>query len=121
MFATLKNGQLVKKASIFHKKKKLCSQVLNVLWDEGYILGYRTVNNNSNMFEIFLKYNQNLPSITNIKSISKPGKRVYLSAKQLWKLDSSTGLIILSTNKGVLSIDNCKRVNVGGEPLVYIN
>ena len=120
MFAALKNGQLVKKSSIFQKKKKFCSQLLNVLWDEGYILGYRTSPNDSSTFEIFLKYNQNLPSINSIKSISKPGKRVYLSSKQLWKFDSSMGLVIVSTNKGVFSIETCKKLNLGGEPFVLI-
>ena len=120
MFTTLRNGQLVKKASVFQKKKKLCSQLLNVLWDEGYILGYKTSNLDSNQFEIFLKYNQNIPSIINIQSISKPGKRVYLSAKQLWKIDSNMGLVIVSTSFGVLPIDECKRLNIGGEPFVYV-
>lgn len=120
MFAALKNGQLVKKSSIFQKKKKFCSQLLNVLWDEGYILGYRTSNNDSTMFEIFLKYDQNLPSINSIKFISKPSKRVYLSSKQLWKFDSSIGLVIVSTNKGVFSIETCKKLNLGGEPFVLI-
>ena len=120
MFAALKNGQLVKKSSIFQKKKKICSQLLNVLWDEGYILGYRTSNNDSTMFEIFLKYDQNLPSINSIKFISKPSKRVYLSSKQLWKFDSSIGLVIVSTNKGVFSIETCKKLNLGGEPILIV-
>ena len=120
MFIKLKNAQLVKKPFITHKKQKLCIKFLNVLWDEGYILGYKTSNLNSNQFEIFLKYNQNAPSIINIQSISKPGKRVYLSAKQLWKIDSNMGLVIVSTSSGVLPIDECKRLNIGGEPFVYV-
>jgi len=120
MFTTLRNGQLVKKASVFQKKKTLCAQLLNVLWDEGYILGYKTSNFNSNQFEIFLKYTNNEPSITKIKSISKPGKRIYLSAKQLWKIDSNMGLIIVSTSLGVLPIEKCKKLNIGGEPFVFV-
>ena len=120
MLNTLKNGQLAKKSSVLKKKKKICAELLNVLWDEGYILGYKTYNLNPNLFEIFLKYNSNLPCITRIKFISKPGKRVYLSSKQLWKIDSSICLILISTSRGVFSIKQCKKLNLGGEPFVLI-
>ena len=120
MFIKLKNAQLVKKPFILHKKHKLCSKFLNVLWDEGYILGYKTSSFNSNMFEIFLKYNNGKPLINNIVFITKPSKRVYLSLKQLWKINSNFGLIIISTNKGVFSKQKCQKLRVGGEPFVFI-
>jgi len=120
MFSNLKNGQLAKKTSVFQKKKKICAQILNILWDEGFILGYKTSELDSNLFEIFLKYNRNTPSINNIKSVSKPGKRIYFSSKQIWKNDVNLGLIILSTNKGVVSLQQCKKLNIGGEPLVFV-
>merc|ERR1711966_228186 len=105
---------------IFQKKKKICAQILNILWDEGFILGYQTSKKNSELFEVFLKYNSNVPSISVIKSVSKPGKRIYFSAKQLWKKDSNLGLLILSTNKGIISLQQCKKLNIGGEPLVFV-
>jgi len=120
MFSKLKNSQLVKKPVIFQKKKKICAQILNILWDEGFILGYQTSKKNSELFEVFLKYNSNVPSISVIKSVSKPGKRIYFSAKQLWKKDSNLGLLILSTNKGIISLQQCKKLNIGGEPLVFV-
>jgi len=43
-----------------------------------------------------------------------------MSTKQLWKLNSSMGLILMSTNKGVLTIEQCKKLNVGGEPFAII-
>ena len=115
-----KKRSISKKIVCFTKKKKICAELLNVLWDEGYILGYKTYNLNPNLFEIFLKYNSNLPCITSIKFISKPGKRVYLSSKQLWKIDSSICLILISTSRGVFSIKQCKKLNLGGEPFVLI-
>ena len=120
MFSKLKNSQLVKKPVVFQKKKKICAQILNILWDEGFILGYKTSNKNPEMFEIFLKYNANAPSISIMQSVSKPGKRIYFSAKQIWKKDSNLGLLILSTNKGILSLQQCKKLNIGGEPLVFV-
>ena len=120
MFIKLKNAQLVKKPFITHKKQKLCIKFLNVLWDEGYILGYKTSNSNSNMFEIFLKYNNGKPLINKVIFLTKPSKRIYLSLKQLWKIDSNFGLIIISTNKGVLSKQDCQKLKIGGEPFVFI-
>lgn len=52
--------------------------------------------------------------------ISKPSLRIYYSVKQLWKLDPSQGTIILSTNKGIMSINQCKKLKIGGEPFIII-
>ena len=120
MLSNLKNGQLSKKPYIVQKKTVICSKILNILWDEGYILGYRLHRHNPKIFIIFLKYYKNNPCISQIHSISKPSRRLYMSIKDIWKVENETGLSILSTNKGVLSLKNCKRLNVGGEILVYV-
>ena len=90
MIANIQNGQLAKKVFIEQKKNKFCETILNVLWDEGFILGYKIDNRDPAKLRIFLKYTKNKPVIQTIKSISKPGSRVYYSLKQLWKIDSST-------------------------------
>jgi len=56
-----------------------------------------------------------------IKSISKPGSRIYYSLKQLWKMDSSKTFIIVSTNQGVKTLVDCKKLRIGGEPFFIIN
>jgi small subunit ribosomal protein S8 len=117
MFASIQNGQLANKLFILQKKTKLCSLILNILWDEGYILGYKIENKH---FKVFLRYKNNNPVISSLKSISKPGNRIYYTCKQIWKINSSKGLIILSTNKGLLTLMDCKKKKVGGEPLVVI-
>lgn len=120
MFANLKNGQSLKKSYILQRKTSLCSQVLDLLWDEGFILGYKIYPKNPDYLIIFLKYNGNLPVILKVSSISKPGKRVYFSIKDIWKIESSTGLFIITTNKGVVSHNKCRKLHIGGEPLFYI-
>lgn len=120
MIANIKNGQLAKRSYVHQKKKKLCELLLKILWNEGFIVGYK-IENNENL-KIFLKYVENgKPSINNIKVISKPGRRIYYSSKQIWKLDSSKTLIIFSTNQGLKTLSECKKLNIGGEPLVIIN
>ena len=122
MFANIKNGQLAKRSYVNQKKKKLCTFFLNILWNEGFIVGYKIEKTKENNIKIFLKYVENgNPSINNIKAISKPGRRLYYSLKQIWKIDSSKTLIIFSTNKGLKTLSECKKLRLGGEPIIAIN
>ena len=118
MITAIRNGQLVKKAYIIQKKKKINETILHVLWDEGFILGYKSID--SRHLKIYLKYKNSKPAISYIKSLSKPGFRVYYSLKELWKYDTCQGLLIISTNKGVLSVNECKNKKVGGEPFLVV-
>lgn len=121
MFSNIKNGQLAKKSFIYQKKKKICEKFLKILWNEGFILGYKIDNIDSNKIKIFLKYNNEKPVINSIKLITKPGRRIYYSAKQIWKLDSTKNFIIFSTNQGLKTIIDCKKLKIGGEPFLVIN
>jgi small subunit ribosomal protein S8 len=121
MIANIKNGQAAKKSFILQKQKKICNSFLNILWNEGYILGYKTQKNNSNTIKIFLKYNQGKPVINSLKLISKPGHKIYYSVKQIWKINSNQTFIIFTTNKNLLSATDCKKLKIGGEPLVSIS
>lgn len=107
------------KKQFFKKKKKVCESFLNVLWDEGYISGYTIDKQNDNLI-IFLKYHNNKPVIKKIKCISKPGSRIFYTIKQLWKIDSSKNFLILSTNKGLKTLNECKKLNIGGEPFITV-
>jgi small subunit ribosomal protein S8 len=120
MFANIKNGQMAKKSFILQRKKKICSAFLNLLWNEGFILGYTISESNPNMFKIFLKYKNGKPAIKSLRPITKPGQRIYYSNKQLWKMESSKGVVFVSTNKGLMLLDECKKLNLGGEPYIII-
>ena len=120
LIAKIKNGQLARKAFVLQVKQKSCENVLNVLWNEGFILGYKKLNSKPNTLKIFLKYKNNVPVINSIKMLSKPSLRIYYSVKQLWKLDPNKGLIIISTNRGLMSISDCKKKILGGEPMIII-
>jgi small subunit ribosomal protein S8 len=121
MFANIQNGQLAKKSFVIQKRKKICEAVLNVLWDEGFILGYKLIDEDPTKLKIFLKYTKNNPVIQSIKSVSKPGSRIYYSIKQIWKIDSSKTFLIISTNQGLKTLINCKKLKIGGEPFFIIN
>lgn len=120
MVATLKNGQFVKKAYITHQKSPSCESVLNILWDEGFIFGYKILKENSSILKVFLKYKNEKPGINSIKVISKPSLRIYYSVEQLWKLKLNEGVLIISTNKGFMSLSECKKNKLGGEPFILV-
>lgn len=122
MFTNIKNGQMAKKSVIIGPRKNICESFLKILWNEGFISGYKISSQNRKNLEIFLKYTKNgKPVINSLKFLSKPSQRVYYSSKQIWKLDSSKTFIILSTNRGLKSINECKKSKIGGEPLIIIN
>ena len=122
MFTNIKNGQMAKKSIIVGPRKNICESFLKILWNEGFISGYKVSPDNDKTFEIFLKYTKNgKPVISSLKFLSKPSQRIYYSSKQIWKLDSSKTFIIFSTNLGLKSISECKKSKIGGEPLIIIN
>jgi small subunit ribosomal protein S8 len=121
MFASIKNGQIAKKSVIIAYRKNISESFLKILWNEGFISGYRIFPQNDKKIEVFLKYTRTgKPAINSLKCLSKPGQRLYYSAKQIWKLDSSKAFIIFSTNQGLKTINQCKKDKVGGEPFVAI-
>ena len=120
MFSNIKNGQSAKKAFIFQKKKKICEKFLKILWDEGLILGYKTDKVDPSKLKIFLKYKNEEPVISSIKLVTKLEKRVHYSIKQIWKLDSNKTFILFSTSKGLKTIQDCKKLKIGGEPFIII-
>jgi small subunit ribosomal protein S8 len=121
MFANIQNGQLIRRNVIFQRRKKICEEFLKILWAEGFILGYKIDKKNENQVKIFLKYTNNKPVIRSIKFLSKPSRRLYQSAKQIWKINSNKSFIIFSTNQGLKAVTDCKKLGIGGEPFVAIN
>lgn len=121
MFANIKNAQLSRRRIVCQRRKKVCENFLKILWREGFILGYCIDKNNINNIKIFLKYKNKNPSIKSLKLISSSGRRIYYSKKQIWKISSGKFLIIFSTNQGLKSIIECKRLRIGGEPFIVIN
>ena len=122
LIIAMKNSQKSKKNIIKTQRKKLSESLLKLLWNEGFIGGYKVNSENFHFIDVFLKYsNAGKPTINSVKFLSKPGNRLYFSSKQIWKLDSSKVCVIFSTSQGLMTINNCKKKNIGGEPLVILN
>lgn len=116
MLCRIRNGQQAKKNEVTLKSSNLKEQIANVLKEEGYIEDYRVDSNENNTktLTVALKYYYGKPVIEKIKRISRPGLRVYKSAKQLHAV-AGFGIAILSTSKGVMTQIKAKATGVGGE------
>jgi len=121
MFASIKNGQIANKKEILHTRKKVGESILKVLWSEGFISGYEICTKNQNKIKIFLKYSNGKPAINSIKVLSRPSLRIKYSIKQIWKINLNKSLIIISSDKGLKSSIDCKKLKTGGEPIIIIN
>ncbi len=122
MLARIKNAHLAKKVSTQCLKSKLNINVLNVLKDEGYIRDFQHIEERKGVstIKIDLKYYNGTPVIKKIKRISKPGIRKYSRISELNKPYGGLGISILSTPKGVMSDQQAKKNNVGGEILCEV-
>jgi len=95
--------------------------VLDTLQREGYIRGHVTVTvDNKSFTDIELKYHEDKPAIETIERMSKPGRRYYSGVVGLPKFRNGLGIYILSTPQGVMSDNEARAANVGGEVLCRI-
>lgn len=122
LIARIKNAAERKRSKVSTPASKLRQRVLDVLQDEGYIRGYALVEKPGEfpVFEIELKYFDGQPVIAEIARVSKPGRRVYSSIKDLKPIKNGLGISILSTPKGVMSDVAARDQNVGGEVLCRV-
>ena len=109
----IKNAQLTKKTISINKRNKFCENFLKLLWHKKFILGYKITK--FNKIKIFLKYKKNKPVINKLLFLSKPSNKIYYSVKQIWKLKSNNCVFLFSTSKGLKSLFECKKQNIGGE------
>ncbi len=122
MLTRIRNAQLRGKSTVMTPASKLRAWVLDVLADEGYIRGYEknATDNGQGELVISLKYYEGTPVIREIKRVSKPGRRVYMSVKEIPTVRNGLGVSIVSTPKGVMSDANARAANVGGEVLCTV-
>ena len=122
MLARIKNAHKSNKSFTSCYGSKLNSNVLSVLKEEGYIRDFKNVEvrNGINNIKIDLKYHNGSPVIKRIKRISKPGIRVYSKIKEIEKPYGGLGISIISTPKGVMSDQQARDNNVGGEILCEV-
>ncbi len=116
---SIKAGHL--KVDIPSSKMKV--SIAKILKDEGFIKNFKIIDDNKQkLLRVYLKYNAlSQPAILKMRRISKPGRRVYISALKLKPVYNNIGVWILSTPKGIITNKAAKKLNVGGEVVCEIS
>jgi small subunit ribosomal protein S8 len=116
------NAQMRRRDVVQTPASTLRGRVLDVLKSEGFIRGYSEskMDNGVAQFDIELKYSDNAPVIRTIERVSRPGRRVYASVKNIPSVANGLGVSILSTPKGVMADHEAKAQNLGGEVLCRV-
>jgi small subunit ribosomal protein S8 len=126
MLTRVRNALMVKHQKVAMPSSKIKVAIAKILKDEGYVDGYQIVKdrNDRPVLVIYLKYVGDLkhqrPVIMGLERVSKPGCRIYTSASEIPWVRSGMGVAVLSTPKGVLTGQQARRLNVGGEVVCYI-
>ena len=123
MLTRIRNANTAKHDTVDIPSSKMKLAIAEILFKEGYIKKYDVVEEgNFKTIRVTLKYgkDKNEKIITGIKRISKPGLRVYAGKDELPKVLGGLGIAIISTNNGILTDKEARKLNVGGEVLAFI-
>lgn len=122
LLVRIKNAYMKRGDSLFLPSSKMKLSICDVLKKEGYISDYQKKEIDSKpQIEIKLKFVGKNPMISNIKRISKPGRRVYLSVSEIKKKSRNRlGIGLLSTSSGIITYKEAIAKKIGGEALVEI-
>jgi small subunit ribosomal protein S8 len=122
MLTRIRNAQRARQSRCIAPASKLRENVCEVLKREGYIRAWHTedVRPGVRRLAIELKYSEGEPAIKEITRISTPGRRVYSKIRELPKYYNGLGIQILSTPRGVMSDNEARAANVGGEVLCRV-
>jgi len=126
MLARLRNALMVRHATVSMPSSKIKVAIAKILKEEGYIDDYRVTSDEKSFQTLVmnLKYvgdtKHQRAVITEMKRVSKPGRRIYTSVQDIPWVRSGMGIAVLSTPKGVITGQQARRLNVGGEVLCYV-
>jgi len=122
MITRIRNAQLRALNNVKIPSSKFRAKILDVLKQEGYISNYKLLSDSKNKGSLVvdLKYNNGLPVIKTIKRVSKPGRRVYAKANSISKIQNGLGLAIVSTSMGIMSDNDARTKNIGGEIICMV-
>jgi small subunit ribosomal protein S8 len=128
MLTRIRNALTVQHETVSIPYSKLKEQIARVLLEEGYITGYSASADEAKPYmksiDIELKYfgdrRDRRPVITGLQRVSKPGRRIYVGKSEIPWVLSGMGVVMLTTNRGVMTGQTARRQGIGGEVLCYV-
>jgi small subunit ribosomal protein S8 len=122
MITRIRNAQMRQLNNVTVPNSKFRTKILDILKQEGFISNYKPLANEEKKFNLSveLKYSNGMPVIREIKRISKPGRRIYAKASSIPRIQNGLGLAIVSTSKGIMTDNEARNQNIGGEILCRV-
>lgn len=122
MLTRIRNAGMVKFEAVEMPLSKVKTGVAAILKKEGFINDYQVLDTDTQgVLRIEMKYDQNNERIiTNLKRVSKPGRRIYVKHDQIPKVMSGLGIAIISTSKGIFTDKEARAMKIGGELLCEV-
>lgn len=117
LLTRIRNAHGALHADLAVPASKLKASIAAILKDEGYIADFAV---SDAVLSMTLKYQGGKPLIAGLKRMSKPGRRIYVGAEDIPKVQNGLGISILSTSRGILEGEKARELNVGGELLCEI-
>ena len=121
MFTRIRNAQMAKKAKVEMPDSKSKAAIAKVLQEEGYIGPFEVSEDVKPVLTIELKYYEGKPVIEHIKRVSSPGLRIYKAAGEIPKVKGGLGVMVISTNQGIMTDRAARQANVGGELICEVS
>ena len=117
MLTRIRNAQMRLLNNVEIPNSNFRAKILDVLKNEGYISDYKVKSDSKNKanLSVVLKYFNGEPVIKEISRVSKPGRRIYVRAESIPRIQNGLGLAIVSTSQGIMSDNDARSKKVGGE------
>ena len=122
MLARIRNGGMAEHEKVDIPASRLRVRLAEILKEEGFIKNFRLIEDRKQgVLRVYLKYGAGQERvITGLRRVSKPGRRLYVTADRIPSVLSGMGVAILSTSRGVMTDRESRKLQVGGEVLCYV-
>lgn len=122
MLTKIRNAIKAKKEKVDVPFSKLTQEILSILKRERFIEDFKFIEDKiQGDLRVYLRYSKsNSPAIRGIKRISRPGLRIYVKRDKLPKVFGGLGIAILSTSRGIVTDEQAREMNTGGEVICYV-
>lgn len=121
MLTRIRNAITIRADKVDIPASRMKIEMVKILKEEGFIRAYKILKDEKQgILRITLKYVDGNSVISGLRRISKPGRRVYVGSKEVHRVMGGVGIAILTTSRGILSDNTCRREGVGGEVICYV-
>ena len=121
MLTRIRNAGMARQRRVDMPVSKLKTEIARLLKDNAYIHDYKLLDDGKHgVLRLYLKYYQEKPIIRELKRVSKPGLRRYVSVEEIPRVRNGLGMALLSTSRGVMTDRDARSAKIGGELLAII-